>query len=181
MPRTKQTSVKKTTTTRKKTTRRKTAAKKTTDQSIVTSMDKEQLVSGLKQTMKDVGKLPWMFLAPVIAYVSSKYESIPEWRRKKLEEIVQSSKEQGWSTLSSIKDRFLWRFDDLKETITSDTDKKPVKKKTTTRKRTPRKTTKKSPSTTTKAKTSSTNKQKAPARKTTTRRKKTPTTKKTTD
>lgn len=141
----------------KKTTTRKRAVKK----EVVTAMNKEQLVSGLQRTMKDMGKLPWMLLAPVIAYVSTKYESIPAARRKKLEEIVKSGKEQWWSVFFKLKDWFIDHFNDAKETVTSDTGKKPVKKRAprkkstaSTKKKTPTRRTKKT--TTTKASTKST-------------------------
>lgn len=129
MPTSKKTTPKKAPATKTKTARKRRTTKKTSSNEMVSSMDKEQLVSGLKQTMKDVGKLPWIFLAPVIAYVSSKYDSIPESRRKKLEEIIASSKEQWGSVLSKLKDRFMDRFNDAKETVTQDTEKKPTKKR----------------------------------------------------
>lgn len=177
---------KKTTTTKKpsstKTTRKKRTTKKVPATEMVTAMDKEQLVSGLQKTIKDMGKLPWIFLAPVITYVSSKYDSIPESRRKKLEEIVKSSKEQWWSVLTKLKDWFMDRFNDAKEAVTEDKEKKPVKKRAPRKKSTPRTTTKKA--TTTKRKTTtksaSTSKTKTPRKKTTTTKSPTKTPRKTT-
>lgn len=156
----------KTTTTSKKTPttprKKSSATKKKTDQEgIVTSMDKEQLVTGLKKTIQDMGKIPWIFLAPVITYVSSKYDSIPQSRRKQLEDIVKSSKEKGGSVLSKLKDWFMHRLDEVKEKVTTDTDKKPAPKKKVVKKKT---TTTKAKTTTTKTKTESPPK-KAPVKK----------------
>jgi hypothetical protein len=150
-------------------TKKTSTRKKTVKKDIVTTMNKEQLVSWLQRTMKDMGKIPWMFLAPVIAYVSTKYESIPAARRKKLEEIVKSGKEQWWSIFTKLKDRFIDRFHDAKQTVTSDTDKKPVKKRAP-RKKTVAATKKKTTSTRTK-KTTATNAKTTPSKKTTTPRK----------
>lgn len=147
-------------------TKKTSTRKKTVKKDIVTTMNKEQLISWLQRTMKDMGKLPWMFLAPVIAYVSTKYESIPAARRKKLEEIVKSGKEQWWSIFSKLKDRFIDRFNDAKETVISDTDKKPAKKRAP-RKKTTATSKKKAPTTRTKKTTTTSPKKTTAPRKTT--------------
>jgi len=144
---------KRTTSTRKKTTGKKTS------KTITTNEEKEELVGDLKKTMKDVGRIPGIIFAPVIAYVSTKYDKIPEDRRKKLKSIVDSIKKWGKGSFQALKE---W-FTSAKNAVSKE-EEKPTKKKRTTKKKT-----------TTRKKT--TTKKKAPAKKTTTR-KKTTTTKK---
>lgn len=45
---------------------------------IVTPDDKQVLIDDLKKTMHDMGRIPAIVMAPIIAYVASQYEKIPE-------------------------------------------------------------------------------------------------------
>ncbi|USN55607.1 MAG: hypothetical protein H6765_03295 [Candidatus Peribacteria bacterium] len=81
---------------KKPTTNKKTSA--SNDQGkkgIVKPEEKQKLIDELKSTMHDLGRLPGLVVAPVIAFVSSKYEHIPEKRREKLAEIVHNLREEG--------------------------------------------------------------------------------------
>ena len=62
---------------------------------VVTPDDKQVLIDDLKKTMHDMGRIPAIIMAPIIAYVASQYEKIPEGRREKLQTIAASLKTKG--------------------------------------------------------------------------------------
>lgn len=56
---------------------------------IVTAEEKQQLLENMKETMHDLGRLPGIVMAPIVAFVSAKYENIPEERRQHLQQILE--------------------------------------------------------------------------------------------
>jgi type IV secretory pathway VirJ component len=73
---------------------------------VVTPDDKQVLIDDLKKTMHDMGRIPAILMAPVIAYVSSQYEKIPESRRATLQTIVTTLKTKGVHGLAALRTRF---------------------------------------------------------------------------
>lgn len=73
---------------------------------VVTPDDKQVLIDDLKKTMHDMGRIPAIIMAPIITYVASQYEKIPEGRRKKLQEIATVLKTKGVKGLTSLKTWF---------------------------------------------------------------------------
>lgn len=138
---------------------KKKPTKKTTQASLTTQEEKEMLMNDLKKTLKDVGRLPRLIFAPVIAYIWSKYEKIPADRREKLQEIVASMKKWWKWWIESLKK---W-FSSMKSSIEESTEKAPVKKKPAVKK----KTTVKKKTATTKKKTTTTKKKTVPKKKST--------------
>lgn len=73
---------------------------------VVTPDDKQVLIDDLKKTMHDMGRIPAIIMAPIIAYVASQYEKIPEGRREKLQAIAASLKTKGIEWLAALKTWF---------------------------------------------------------------------------
>ncbi len=73
---------------------------------VVTPDDKQVLIDDLKKTMHDMGRIPAIIMAPIIAYVASQYEKIPEGRREKLQTIAASLKTKGIEWLAALKTWF---------------------------------------------------------------------------
>jgi len=114
-------------------------SKKKTDTGVVKSTEKKELIADLKTSMKSMWRLPWLIMAPVILFVSKRYESIPADRRKSLKWI--SKKIKNWSTdgLSHLKDRFKSTSQTIKDTW-SKAEKKSKKVVKTTKKKAKKKT-----------------------------------------
>lgn len=74
--------------------------------------DKEIILDDLKQTMRDLGRIPRMIMAPVITYIASKREHIPEERRNHLQKIVRDIKWSGSDGIQKLKEWFGSKHED---------------------------------------------------------------------
>lgn len=100
--------------------------KKTT---IVTTDDKKAILADMKDTMKDMGRLPRLIMAPIIGFVASKYEKIPQSRREHLQQILSQIKEGSKEGIHSLKDRFRDMMQQAQEATTWKTSKDDTSKK----------------------------------------------------
>lgn len=114
---------------------------------LVEKTDKEIILDDLKQTMRDLGRIPRMIMAPVITYIASKWEHIPEERRSHLQKIVRDIKESGSDGMHHLKEWFGSKHEDAPAAATTgaqsqtaqssegivgkDTTSKPVSKAST--------------------------------------------------
>ena len=75
-------------------TKRKVTAskKKKANDKIVQDSEKKEFLDQMKSSVKDLGRLPRMLFSPVIAFVSTRWEKIPESRRKHLQDIIDNIK-----------------------------------------------------------------------------------------
>ena len=69
-----------------------TAKKQKHKKTVVRPEEKDALLASLKQTMNDLGRLPGLIFAPVIAYVSAHYTKIPDERKSHLKNILDEIK-----------------------------------------------------------------------------------------
>lgn len=81
-------------------------AKSTKQDQPVSSQDKEELLADLRKSMKDLGRIPRMLMAPIIAFVASKWDSLPTERKEQLQKISNDIKASGKSGIKSLKERF---------------------------------------------------------------------------
>jgi len=136
--------------------KKKTTPKTTESKAVVSQSEKEALVTDLKETTKQLWRLPRLMLAPIIWFIAKKYDAIPEERRKQLQKITKEFKENSASAIEHLKWRFqsLARHDkkDTTKKASSSTKKKSTRKKTTKKAPSKSKTTKKSSSTSLKEK-----------------------------
>ncbi len=84
--------------------------------------DKEIILDDLKQTMRDLGRIPRMIMAPVITYIASKWEHIPEERRNHLQKIVRDIKESGSDGVQKLKEWFGTKHEDTPAAATTTPD-----------------------------------------------------------
>lgn len=152
--------------TKKSTTAKKPTPAKKKSSSLWTQEEKEEIIADLKKSLKDLGRIPGLIFAPVIAYIAAKYEKIPENRRYKLKEVSDGIKKWGKGGLDALKERFSSAKEAVSKAEDDDKKKKTTKKRTTTKSKTAAK---KKTSSSTKSKTTATTKRK------TTTKKKTPT------
>lgn len=82
---------------------------------IVEKTDKDVILEDLKKTMHDMGRIPRMLMAPVITYIASKRETIPEERRSHLQKIVHDIKDSWGDGRSKLKERFGGKHDDTEK------------------------------------------------------------------
>lgn len=83
-----------------------TAKKQKQKNALSSQEEKDALLASLKQTMHDLGRLPWLIFAPVIGYVSAHYAKIPEERKSHLQNILDEIKAWGSEGVWKLKDRF---------------------------------------------------------------------------
>jgi len=73
---------------------------------IIQQLEKEQLLNELKTTLQDLGRIPRLVMAPVVLYVSQKYDNIPAERKEYLQKIITNLKDKGSGGLNELKTRF---------------------------------------------------------------------------
>lgn len=83
-----------------------TAKKQKHKSTLASQEEKAALLASLKQTMHDLGRLPWLIFAPVIGYVSAHYAKIPEERKSHLQNILDEIKAWGSEGVWKLKDWF---------------------------------------------------------------------------
>jgi len=69
--------------------------------------------------MRDLGRIPRMIMAPVITYIASKWEHIPEERRNHLQKIVRDIKESGSDGVQKLKEWFGSKHEDTPAPVTT--------------------------------------------------------------
>lgn len=79
---------------------------------VVEKSDKEVILDDLKKTMHDLGRIPRMLMAPVITYVASKWDTIPQERRQHLQRIAHDLKDSGNDGIHKLKDWFGGKHED---------------------------------------------------------------------
>lgn len=72
----------------------------------MSSNEKDALLTDLHSTMNDLGRVPGLIFAPIIAYVSAHYAKIPAERKGHLQNILDEIKSGSSESVGKLKDRF---------------------------------------------------------------------------
>lgn len=127
--------------TTKKTTAKKKSSKTKEDKAIHWA-DKEVFMTDVKRTIHDLWRLPSLLLAPVVAYINSSYDKIPQERKKYLQNILHEAKESSSNIVTKLKERLV-ETRKAENKWNKKTSSKTTKKKTSTTKISKKKETKK--------------------------------------
>lgn len=77
--------------------------------------EKQALLTKLTATMHDLGRLPGLIFAPVIAFVSAHYAKIPTERKGHLQKILDEIKAGSGEGVEKLKDRLKDMVDSAKK------------------------------------------------------------------
>ncbi len=81
-------------------------SKKKKDTGVIKSTEKKELLQELKTSMKSMGRIPSLIMAPVILFVNKRYDSLPADRKKSLKWISKKLKDWSSDAMSSLKEWF---------------------------------------------------------------------------
>ena len=109
-------------------------SKKKKDTGVIKSTEKKELLQELKTSMKSMGRIPSLIMAPVILFVNKRYDSLPADRKKSLKWISKKLKDGSSDGLSHLKEWFgstskaVSRVGSKEKKKAKKAAKKPVKK-----------------------------------------------------
>lgn len=89
------------------------------DEWIMTKSERDSIWEDLKKSFKDLWRIPYLLILPLIKLIQGQYEKIPEERRKGLARMSKDIKESGKGGIQKLKDR--WSKKDQKKEESKET------------------------------------------------------------
>lgn len=100
------------------------------DEWIITKSERNEIGEDLKKSFKDIWRIPYLLVLPIINLIQGQYEKIPESRRQGFARMTKDIKESGKGGIQKIKD---WRSkkDEKKEELKPETQTQEKNSSTT--------------------------------------------------
>jgi hypothetical protein len=86
------------------------------DDGVMTKSERDDIRADLKKSFKDLWRIPYLLILPLLNLIQSQYEKIPEERRKWLSRMSKDIKTSGKDGIQKLKDRWNKKDDKKEET-----------------------------------------------------------------